>query len=152
MSAVLARTVALMEQAAGTERELAGTLQAMTAHNGSEAAARRLKLAQEANVGAKLAVARGERLLRVAARCAEHADVIRLHELLAHAGAVLADLARTQQQIAATLTHLASRDDPELAAERLRAADQAALHAQRAREQIQALRQLAEGPAGQAPQ
>jgi ABC-type transporter Mla subunit MlaD len=69
---------------------------------------------------------RGEQLRQLARQWAEHADVVTLHRLLAHAAAVLTDLAETEQDIADTLTSLASLDGSNLAAQRQQLAEAAA--------------------------
>jgi hypothetical protein len=145
----LARTVALMESTARVERDIAATLGVMAAPDGGEAAARRLALAQEAVRAAHEAVRHSEHLLRLATRWAEHEDIVTLHRLLSQAGHVLADLARTEQEIADTLTSLASRDGSDLAAQRRQAAEEAAAGAQRARDRAQALHRLAGAAAAQ---
>jgi hypothetical protein len=74
---------------------------------------------------------------------AEHADVVTLRRLPAHAAAMLTDLAETEQDIAATLTSQASRNGSPLATQRQQLAEAAASGARRARERAQELRQLA---------
>jgi len=145
-----ARAVALMETVARTEKDIAYTLRAMARLDGSEAAARRLRLAEGAVKGAREAAEHGERLRRLADRWARHAEVAALHQSLNHAGRVLADLASTEEDIAGILTKLASNDDSDLAEERRHLADEALAGARRARDRARALRRLAETSAAKA--
>jgi hypothetical protein len=69
--------------------------------------------------------------------------VAALDQALEHAGNLLADLARAEDDIADILTRLASRNGSDLAARRRRLATQASAAARRARDRAQALRQLA---------
>lgn len=144
---ILEQTVRVLEESAFVERDLAATLTAMAADDGSRAAARWLVIAKQATAGATAAAKRGEHLLNVARQRAEHADVIRLHHLLAHAAEVLADLAKTEQGIADAMTSLAARGGSDLAAQRRQAAVEAAAGAKRAHDRAQALHQLARTPA-----
>lgn len=73
-----------------------------------------------------------------------------LHQLLGHAGRVLAGLASTEEDIAYILTKLASKDGSDLAEQRRHLADEALADAQRARDRARALRRLAETGAAQA--
>ena len=59
--------------------------------------------------------------------------------MLHHADKVLADLARTEKDIAGTLMSLASRSGPEQAAQLRHLADEASAGAQRASERAQSL-------------
>ena len=138
------RTITLMETVSRTEEDVADTLRAMARAGGSEAAARRLRLAEEAIKGAPKAVVRGEQLQRMADRWARHSDLTALRQSLDHAGTVLADLASTEEDIAAELTRLASTDGTDLAEEWRHLADEAVTGAQRARDRARALRSLAE--------
>jgi len=143
----IARTVALMETVARTERAIADTLRAMARADGSEAAARRLRLAEAAVNGAHQATEYGERLQRLADRWARHAAVTALRRSLSHADTVLADLASTEEDIAGILTKLASKDDSDLARERRHLADEALANARVARDRARALWRLAESAA-----
>ncbi len=143
MAAELARAVRLLERVSHTEKAVAQTLHRMAQADGSDTAARRLRLAGEAIHGAQTAIEYSERLQQHARQWKEHGEVIRLHWALSHAASVLADLARTETDIADTLTSLAGRDGSGLAVHRLQLADQARASAQRAYERAQALRQLA---------
>jgi hypothetical protein len=117
--------------------------------DGSGAAARRLRLAEAAIKGAHVAAGRGEQLRRLADRWARQAEVAALHQLLGHAGKVLADQASREEDIAYILTKLASKDGSDLAEERWHLADEALVGAQRARDRARALRRLAETGAAQ---
>jgi hypothetical protein len=139
-----ARTITLMETVSRTEEDVADTLRAMARAGGSEAAARRLSLAEEAIKGAHRAAGRGKQLQRMADCWARHSDLIALRRSLDHAGTVLADLASTEDDIAAELTRLASTDGTDLAEKWRHLADEAVAGAQRARDRARALRSLAE--------
>jgi hypothetical protein len=143
-----ARAVALMEAVARTEKDIADTLRAMARLGGSEAAARRLRLAEAAIKGAQQAAGHAERLQRMADRWARHAELAALQQSLGHAGRVLADLASAEEDIAGILTKLASKDGSDLAEERRHLADEALAGAQRARDRARALRRLAQSAAG----
>jgi hypothetical protein len=132
-----------METVVRTEKDMADTLRAIAGAEESEAAARRLRLAEEAIKGADEAAERGEQLRRLADRWATHADVAALFQLLYHAGTVLADLASTEEGIATELTSLAGQDGSDVADERRHLADEALAGAQRARDRAGALRRLA---------
>jgi hypothetical protein len=137
------RLIAVTETTGRVESDLAETLRAMAAQGTGEARARRLRLAENADRGAQAAVKHSERLQQHARWWAEHADVAALDQALEHAGNVLADLARAEDDIADILTRLASRNGSDLAARRRRLATQASAAARRARDRAQALRQLA---------
>jgi len=62
---------------------------------------------------------------------------------LHHAGKVLADLARTEKDIAGTLTSVASRSGPDQAVQLGHLAEEASAGAQRASERAQSLHDLA---------
>jgi hypothetical protein len=136
-------TMTLMETTASTERDIARTLQDMAAQDEGEAAARRRRLAEEAIQGARDADKRTEQLQQLARQWAEHAEVVTLHQLLAHAAQVLTDLARTEQGIADSFTSLASQDGSALAAQRRELAAAATAEARNARDRARDLRQLA---------
>ncbi len=68
MEAGLARTVTLLETIARVERDVATTLGAMARTDGTEAAERRLRLAEHAIQGAQAAIERGEHLQQQAHR------------------------------------------------------------------------------------
>ena len=146
-----------MHTAASAERSIAGTLRDLAAQGEGETAAHRLKLADDAIRGAQEAEKHSEYLQQLAERWAEHADVAKLHRLLGHAGQVLADLARTQQEIADAFARLADQDGSALARQRRQLAAAAADHARRAWDQAQEMRELARstdaglhrGPPGQ---
>jgi hypothetical protein len=142
--ATLRVTMALMVTIARTERNVAETLQDMAARSKGKAAARRRKLAEEAIEGAHEAERRLAHLQDLAQRWDEHADVITLHQLLAHAASVLTDLARTEQEIADTFTSLASQDSSALAAQRRQLAAAAAADARNAQDRARDLHQLAQ--------
>lgn len=142
---------ALMESVSRTEEALADTLRAMARTDGSEAAARRRRLAEAAIRGSQEADEQAEKLRRLgslqarrAGIAARHAEVTALLRLLRHAGSVLADLASAEEDIANTLTNLAGEDGPDLAAELRRLAGEARAAAQSARDRARALRRLAE--------
>src|SRR5262249_40869101 len=141
--ATLRVTMTLMEAIARTERDIAETLQDMAAHSGGKKAARRHKLAEDAIQGAYEADKRREHLQRLAEQWSEHANVVTLHQLLAHAAGVVTELARTEQDIADTFTSLARYDDSPLAAQRRQLAKAAAADAQNARNRARDLHQLA---------
>lgn len=138
-----ARGMALMEAVGRTEQDIADTLRVMAEEDGSEAAARRLRLAGDAVKGAQEAAGHAEQLHRQADRWARHADVTALLRSLRHAGTVLADLARTEKDIAGTLTSLASRSRPDQAAQLRQLAEQASAEAQRADDRARSLHGLA---------
>ncbi len=138
-----ARGMALMEAVGQTEQDISDTLQAMAEEDGSEAAARRLRLAGDAVKGAQEAAGHAEQLHQQADRWARHADVTALLRSLRHAGKVLADLARTEEDIAGTLTSLASRSRPDQAAQLRQLAEQASAEAQRANDRARSLHDLA---------
>jgi len=129
VSADLARSIALIEMVAQIEKDLAASLRSMAAQDGSEAAARRLRLAEEAIRGAEAAAERSAHLRQVARRWAEHADPVTLHPSLAHADG------------------LARKDGPDLAAQRRHLADEAQAAARSAADRARALQQLAEASA-----
>ena len=134
-----ARAMALMEAVSQTEQDIADTLRAMAETDDSEAAARRLRLAGDAVKGAQEAAEHAEQLHRQADRWARHADETALSRSLRHAGKVLADLARTEKDIAGTLTSLASRSRPDHAAQLRQLAEEASAGAQRADDRARAL-------------
>src|SRR5215831_247716 len=133
----------LMEEIARTERNIAETLQDMAAHSKGRHVARRRKLAEDAIQGAHEAHKRGEQLRQLAEQWSEHANVVTLRQLLAHAASVFTELARTEQDIADTFTSLARHDGSPLAAQRRQLANAAAADAQYARNQAHDLQQLA---------
>jgi len=141
--ATLRVTMTLMMAIARTERDIAETLQGMAAHSAGERAARRRKLAADAVEGAHEADKRREQLQQLAEQWSEHASVVTLHQLLAHAASVLTELARTEQDIADTFTSLARHDGSHLAAQRRQLAKAAAADAQYARNRARDLHQLA---------
>jgi hypothetical protein len=116
----------VMEEIASTERGIAETLGDMATHDEGNRAARRRKLAEDAIEGAREADRRRAQLQHLAERWSEHAGVVTLHQLLAHAVGVLAELARTEQDIADTLTGLARHDGSPLAAQQRQLAKAAA--------------------------
>jgi hypothetical protein len=136
--------MALMEAVGRTEKDIADTLGAMAAADGSKAAARRLALAEEAINGVPQAAGHGEQLQRLAGRWASHAEVAALLHSLHHADRMLADLASTEEDIAAILTRMASKDGSDLAEERRHLGCQALAGAQCARDRARALRRPAE--------
>jgi hypothetical protein len=103
-------TIRLMDSVVRTEKDMADTLRVIAGADESETASRRLRLAEAAIKGAEEAAERSEQLRRLADRWATHADAAALFQLLYHAGAVLADLASTEEGIATELTSLASKD------------------------------------------
>ena len=143
MEADLARTVMLLETIARVEKNVASTLQALAGADGTEAAERRLRLAEQAVQGAQAAIDRSEHLQRQAHHWQEHTEVARLHHALDRAGGLLANLARAEKDIAESLTSLASQDGSVLAAQRQRLAKQALTGARRAEARAQALHELA---------
>lgn len=140
--AALRMTITLMHTAASAERNIAETLRDMAAQAEGETAAHRLRLAEDAVRGAQTAEKHGESLEQLAERWDEHADVVKLHRLLARAGQALTELARTQQEIADAFARLADRDGSALAQERRRLAAAAAAHARQARDQARELHEL----------
>jgi hypothetical protein len=147
LSATLRLSMTLMEAIARTERDIAETLGDMATHTQGKTAARRRKLAKDAIQGAHEADKRREQLQRLAEQWSEHASVVTLHQLLAHAASVLTELARTEQDIADTFTGLAHHDGSPLAAQRRQLANAAAADAQNAHHRAQGLRQLAKASA-----
>lgn len=150
MAANLARTVAQLEMVARVEKEVAHTLRAMAGRNGSALAARRLKLAADAVQGARAASEHSRYLREQAHRWQEQDGVIQLHRALNRAGAVLSDLARSEQRIADILETLAGQDGTDLAAQRHQLAREASAGARRANARAKALRQLADTEAAKA--
>lgn len=150
MAANLARTVMQLEAVARVEKEVAQTLRAMAGRNGSSLAARRLKLAGDAVQGAHAAAEHSRYLREQAHRWEEQDEVIQLHQALRRAGAVLADLARTEKRIADILENLAGQGGTELAAQRQQLAREASAGARRANARARALRQMAETDAAKA--
>jgi hypothetical protein len=140
----VARAVMLMQAVSRTEKDIADTLRAIAETGGTEAAARRLKLAEAAIIGAREAAERGEELRRLAEWWARHADMAALRRSVDHAHRALTELAWTEEDIAAVLTRLASEGGPELADERRRLAGDALAGARRARYWARSLRRLAE--------
>ncbi len=136
-----------MDRVSQTESSIADTLRVMAATGGSQAAARRLRLAEAALKGAQEAAERSELLRRQADRLTGHADVAALLDSLDRAGLVLADLARTEKNIADILTRLASRGDPDRAAQLRNLAQEALADAQRANDRARSLRGLADSVA-----
>src|SRR5215470_1877718 len=102
--AELAQTIALVETACRTESDLARTLRAMAGHHRGEAAARRLRLAEDASRGARAAAQTSERLQQHARRRAEHDDEIALRQAQDHVARVVAELTRAENEIAVMLT------------------------------------------------
>jgi hypothetical protein len=141
--AALRVTMTLMEAIARTERDIAETLQDMAAHSEGKKAARRRMLAGDAIQGAHEADKRREQLQQLAEQWSEHANLVTLHQLLAHAASVLTELAHTELDIADTFTSLARQDSSPLAAQRRELARAAAADAQNARNRAQDLHHLA---------
>jgi hypothetical protein len=81
----VARAVMLMQAVSRTEKDIADTLRAIAETGGTEAAARRLKLAEAAIIGAREAAERGEELRRLAEWWARHADMAALRRSVDHA-------------------------------------------------------------------
>jgi len=75
---------------------------------------------------------------------ARQADIAALWRSLHHASSILAGLASTEEDIAATFTKLAAEDDPDLAMKHQRLAAEAVAAARSARTRACALRKLAE--------
>jgi hypothetical protein len=140
-----------MEEIAHTERDIAETLQDMATHGEGKTAARRRQLAEDAIQGAHEVDKRRERLQQLAEQWSEHASVVTLHQLLAHAASVLTELARTEQDIADTFSDLAHHDSSLLAAQRRQLAKAAAADAQSARNRAQDLQQLVRASASTRP-
>jgi len=143
MAGDFAWTISLMDTVGRTEKDIADTLRAMAAEDGSEAATRRLSLAAEAARGAYDAAEHSEQLRRQADRLARHADVVALLRSVDHAGRVLADLVRMENDIADTLTSLASRGGPGRDAQLRHLAEEALTGAQRASDRARSLHDLA---------
>lgn len=138
----LAWTISLMDQTSEIETSIAETLRALAESGGSQAAARRLGLAEAATKAAQTAAEHGERLRRVVGQLAGHAEVAALRRSLDHADQLLADLARTENDIAGMLTGLADRGDPDRAARLRQPIQEALAAAQQAEDQARALRDL----------
>src|SRR5215831_5915299 len=138
------RSIAVAATLSQVEEDLAETLRTMAAQAKGTVAARRLRLAEDAERGAQAAAEHGEHLRQQARRWADHADVVALRHALDHAGTVLAGLARAEDDIADILTHLASRDGSDLSTQRQHLAAQAQAAGQHARDLAQAPHQLAE--------
>lgn len=141
------RVIAVMETTGRVESDLAETLRAMAAKDRGAAAARRLRLAEDAAQGAQAAASASDRLQEHARRWAVHADEAALRQALDHAATVLTDLARAENHIADILTTLASCDGSDLAARRQLLAAATSTCAQHARDLAQALRWLAQADA-----
>ena len=141
--AALRLPITLMQTAARAERDIAETLRELAGQSSGETAAHRLRLAEDATLGAQEAEKHSAYLEQLAGEWDEHTGVVQLHRLLAHAGQVLADLARTQQDIAVVFSRLAGQDDTAVAAERRQLAAAAAANARLARDQAQGLHELA---------
>jgi hypothetical protein len=142
MLADVAQSIAVVEMAGQVEDDLAETLHAMAAHATGEAAARRLRLAEDATQGARAAARIGERLREQARRWTEHADMVRLNQAVDHAARVLVQLAREENEAADTLKALDRPNGSDRAARRQLAAEASAA-ARHARDLAQALRELA---------
>lgn len=145
----LAWTISLMEGVSRTEKKIADTMRVMAESGGSQAAERRLRLAEAATKGAQEAAERSEMLQRQADRLARHADVAALLHSLDHADRVLADLARTEKDIAGTLTRLAGRGGPDQAVQLRHQAEEALAAAQRANDWARSLHDLADSVAAE---
>jgi len=140
----VSRSITLIETISRVENDLAETLRRIAARDGAEAAARRLRLAEDAARGAQAAARASERLRRQSRQLSQRAELITLHEVLSHATAVLADLDRAESDLAEVLTALADCSDPDLAAQWRQLAAEASAAAQHARDRAHALRQLAQ--------
>jgi hypothetical protein len=143
MPAGFRQSIAVVEMADQVEENLAETLRALAAHATGAAAARQLRLAGEATRGAQAAARTSERMREHARRWAEHADVVEVHQAVDHAAAVLASVARAENEVADVLKALDSRTGPDRAARRQLAAEASAA-ARHSRDLAQALHQLAE--------
>jgi len=137
-------SIALMEAVSRVENDLAETLRSMAGQDGDEAAARRLKLAEDAARGAQAAARISARLHEQARRWAERAEAATVGQALEHTARVLADLDGAESDLAAAFTDLARHGPPDVAVRRRLLAAEAAAGAQHARDRARALRQLAQ--------
>lgn len=133
------RTIALADSIERVENEIATTLRALAARDGGKVAARRLDLAREADRAAQAAADTRERLQREGRRWADHADMVALRQALHRAAELHAELARTENDIADILVHMASRNGSDLAESQQRLADAASAAALGARERARSL-------------
>jgi len=101
------RAITAMETTGRIEMDIAATLRAMAAKDGSDAAARRRRLAEVAMRAAQVAVDHSERMRQQARECPEHADVVALWQSLEDACWLLVDLARTEELLAGILRTMA---------------------------------------------
>jgi hypothetical protein len=136
------QSIAVVEMAGQVEGDLAETLRTLAAQATGVAAARRLRLAEEATRGAQAAARTSERMREHARRWAEHADVVEVHQAVDYAATVLACVARAENEVATVLKALDSRAGPDRAA-RWQLAAKASVAARHARDLAQALHQLA---------
>ena len=136
------RSIMLMETIGRVENDLAQTLRAMAGQDGGEAAARRLRLAEDADRGAQAAAKNSERLQQQARQWAEHAEMQALHQALDHTAAILADLDRAERGLADLLTDLADYSDPDVAVRWRQLAAEASAAAGQARDRARVLHDL----------
>lgn len=142
------QSIALVQTAGRIEHDLAETLRAMAREDNGVAAARRLRLADDAARAEQAAAETSERLRQRARWQAEQDDVIALSLVLEHAATLLLELAREENDVAGILSDLARGDRPELAPRRQHLAADASVAAKRAGELAYAL--LAEADTGAA--
>ena len=142
----LRRTIDVMETVARVELGVARTLQALSLRGGSEAGARRMRLATEAIGGANTAIDRSRHLQREVYRLAARGDVAGagLRQLLDRAAGVLTGLASAERDIADTIMSMPGPDGSELAAQRRQLAYEAQAGARRASARARVLQELAE--------
>jgi hypothetical protein len=137
------RSIMLMEAIGRVEADLAKTLRAMAALDGGEAAARRLRLAEDAAKGAQVAAEKSEHLRRQARHWAERAGRVQVHQALDRAMTVLVEAHRAETDLAGTIEDLARYGDPDVAVRWRRTAAEASAAARQARDRAQVLRELA---------
>lgn len=147
------RSVDVMETVVRVELDIAGTLQALSLRGGSEAGARRMRLAADAIGGANTAIDRSKDLQREIYRLAAHGDVeaAALCQLLDRAAGVLTGLASAERDMADTIMSMPGPEGSELAGQRRQLAREARVGARRASARARVLRELAEAPAAGGP-
>ena len=147
------RTIDVMETVVRVELGVARTLQALSLRDGTEAGARRMRLAREAIGGANTAIDRSMHLQREVYRLAAHGDVeeAMLRQLLERAAGVLAGLSSAEREDADTSPRLPGPAGSDRARQRRQLAHDASAGARRAAARARVLHELAAaGPAGDA--
>lgn len=147
------RTLDVMETVVRVELGIARTLQALSLRDGSEAGARRMRLAAEAIGGANTAIDRSRHLQREVYRLAAHGDVeeATLRQLLDRAARVLSGLASAERDIADTIMSTPGPDGSDLAGQRRQLAHEAWAGARRATARARVLQELADAAAAGGP-